>query len=80
MMVVTRFLFDWSNTLNTDISSPHSLYFSFSALKSTFLEEPLDSWVVRGEEVRLPCHPPQGHPTPTVEWRKNGEVMTEDER
>ena len=82
MMVVTTFLFDWPNTRNTDdISSSSSLFtFLFPALKSSFLEEPLDSWVVRGEEVRLPCRPPQGHPTPSLEWRKNGEVITEDER
>ena len=74
-MVVTRFLFDWSHTRNTDIS-----LFIFPALKSSFLEEPLDSWVVRGDQVRLPCHPPQGHPAPSLEWRKNGEILREDER
>ena len=76
-MVVTTFLFDWSHTRNTDISL---FLFLFPALKSSFLEEPLDSWVVRGVQVRLPCHPPQGHPAPSLEWRKNGEILREDER
>ena len=28
-----------------------------------------------GEEVRLPCGPPPGHPQPEVEWRKDGAVL-----
>ena len=28
-----------------------------------------------GEEVRLPCGPPPGHPPPEVEWRKDGAVL-----
>ena len=81
-MLVTTFLFDWSKAGNTDdIQHISALFiFLFPALKSSFVEEPLDSWVVRGEEVRLPCRPPQGHPPPSLEWRKNGELISEDER
>ena len=28
-----------------------------------------------GEEVRLPCGPPPGHPPPEVEWRKDGAAL-----
>ena len=52
----------------------------FSALKSSFSEEPLDTWVVAGEDVKLPCEPPVGHPVPQVEWRKNGEQIVSSER
>ena len=52
----------------------------FSALKSSFSEEPLDTWVVAGEDVKLPCEPPVGHPVPEIEWRKNGDKIVSSER
>ena len=41
-------------------------------LKPLFVEEPLDSWVITGEEITLSCQPPAGHPRPNIEWKKNG--------
>ena len=41
-------------------------------LKAVFVDEPLDSWVIMGEQITLPCQPPVGHPRPDIEWKKNG--------
>eukprot|EP00090_Calanus_glacialis_P005360 TRINITY_DN14165_c0_g1_i1.p2 TRINITY_DN14165_c0_g1~~TRINITY_DN14165_c0_g1_i1.p2 ORF type:complete len:628 (-),score=93.63 TRINITY_DN14165_c0_g1_i1:3356-5239(-) len=53
-----------------------------AVLKPIFAEEPLDTWVIRGEEIMLPCQPPVGHPEPEIEWKKNGEdvQMAPDDR
>ena len=46
-----------------------------------FVEEPLDSWVIMGEQITLPCQPPIGHPSPDIEWKKNANVeMSPDNR
>lgn len=65
---------DWNIGPGTGILMTHSLH-CVAALKSTFAEEPLDTWVVAGQEVRLPCTPPTGHPPPELEWRKNGDMV-----
>ena len=44
-------------------------------LRGNFLEEPLDTWVARRDEVELPCSPPEGHPPPQVTWRKDGGTL-----
>ena len=31
-----------------------------------------------GKELRMPCVPPDGYPTPTVEWYKNNEYLIMD--
>ena len=52
----------------------------FLALKTSFSEEPLDTWVTAGQEVVLPCRPPPGHPEPELEWRRNGDKLVTTER
>ena len=32
----------------------------FLVLKSSFVDEPLDSWVLFGDKIKLPCSPPSG--------------------
>ncbi len=41
-------------------------------LKNRFRDEPLDNYVVSGEDISLPCVPPDGFPLPEVIWIKDG--------
>ena len=44
------------------------LFLVCSDLKGTFVEEPMDSWVVKGGRVSLACSPPPGYPAPKLAW------------
>mgnify|MGYP000340130492 CR=1 FL=1 len=43
-----------------------------------FKETPKNVVENAGEELKIPCAPPDGYPTPTVDWYKNGEFLNID--
>ncbi|CAB4068857.1 ROBO2 [Lepeophtheirus salmonis] len=55
----------------------------YSILRDKFRGEPVDSDVILGQTAELICIPPKGNPSPTVFWKKNGQILdleTEEER
>ena len=69
----STFQLRWSYAFKLTFKLQNNGFTLFLVLKPVFAEEPLDTWVIRGEEITLPCQPPLGHPEPEIEWKKNGE-------
>ncbi|XP_006035993.1 roundabout homolog 4 isoform X2 [Alligator sinensis] len=64
------------NYLGVATSKNASLY--IAALQDDFQLHPSDLVVAVGEQVRLQCAPPRGHPEPTVSWKKDGVPINQE--
>ncbi|XP_068081370.1 roundabout homolog 2 [Anabrus simplex] len=49
-----------------------------AVLRDEFRVVPKDTHTVVGETALLECGPPKGNPDPTLQWRKNGQVIYTD--
>ncbi|XP_076968685.1 roundabout homolog 4 isoform X2 [Tamandua tetradactyla] len=63
-----------SNQLGTAVSRGARL--SVAVLREDFQIQPRDVVVMVGEQLKLECGPPWGHPEPMVSWWKDGKPLT----
>ncbi|XP_047739528.1 protein sax-3 isoform X2 [Hyalella azteca] len=67
-----------SNRYGTARSANASLQIAF--LRDDFRTSPRDTRVVAGQQARLDCVPPRGHPPPALTWTRDGHELHRDNR
>ncbi|KAM4650401.1 roundabout homolog 4 isoform 2-T2 [Discoglossus pictus] len=65
-----------SNRLGTISSRNASLY--IAALREDFRLNPSDTFVAVGKSFVIECQPPKGLPEPTVTWKKDGDLINQN--
>ncbi|CAL4087767.1 unnamed protein product, partial [Meganyctiphanes norvegica] len=63
-----------TNEVGTVTSNNATLEIAF--LREDFRGSPVDTVVAAEETAMLECTPPRGHPEPLVRWRRNGQVIS----
>lgn len=60
------------------VKSDKEAIISTAYMRKHFEQTPSSHRIREGSQLALPCVPPLAHPSPTIQWSKNGELITPD--
>ncbi|GMR47959.1 hypothetical protein PMAYCL1PPCAC_18154 [Pristionchus mayeri] len=60
------------------VKSLNEAFITSAFMRKHFEQTPSSTRLREGSQLALPCVPPLAHPSPTIEWTKNGELIIPD--